>query len=340
LSEPTPHRRRPRYAGKYPRRFSEKYKELDPEKHPETIAKVLASGKTPAGSHVPIMVGEILDALQPKPGETAVDCTLGHGGHAREILRRIVPGGRLLGLDADPVELPKTKALLRAEGFGEDCFTARKSNFAGIQAALASIGADGADMILADLGVSSMQLDNPERGFTSKHAGPLDMRMNPSKGLPASVLLQRLRPESLAEILRDNSDEPHAEILAPALAGRTFSSTVEFANAIRAALSPRSEDEVKKSITRVFQAVRIEVNEEFAALDALLRALPFCLKPGGRVAILSFHSGEDRRVKKAFQTGHREGLFSEIARDVVRATAAECRANPRATSAKLRWARR
>jgi 16S rRNA (cytosine1402-N4)-methyltransferase len=195
-------------------------------------------------------------------------------------------------------------------------------------------------MILADLGVSSMQLDNPERGFTSKHAGPLDMRMNPSKGLPASVLLQRLRPESLAEILRDNSDEPHAEILAPALAGRTFSSTVEFANAIRAALSPRSEDEVKKSITRVFQAVRIEVNEEFAALDALLRALPFCLKPGGRVAILSFHSGEDRRVKKAFQTWHREGLFSEITRDVVRATSAECRANPRATSAKLRWARR
>ena len=340
MSEPTPHRRRPRYAGKYPRRFSEKYKELDPEKHPETIAKVLASGKTPAGSHVPIMVGEILDALQPKPGETAVDCTLGHGGHAREILRRIVPGGRLLGLDADPVELPKTEALLRAEGFGEDCFTARKSNFAGIQAALASIGADGADMILADLGVSSMQLDNPERGFTSKHAGPLDMRMNPSKGLPASVLLQRLRPESLAEILRDNSDEPHAEILAPALAGRTFSSTVEFANAIRAALSPGSEDEVKKSITRVFQAVRIEVNEEFAALDALLRALPFCLKPGGRVAILSFHSGEDRRVKKAFQAGHREGLFSEITRDVVRATSAECRANPRATSAKLRWARR
>ena len=340
MSEPTPHRRRPRYTGKYPRRFSEKYKELDPEKHPDTIAKVLASGKTPAGSHVPIMVGEILEALQPKPGETAVDCTLGHGGHTREILRRIVPGGRLLGLDADPVELPKTEALLRAEGFGEDCFKARKSNFAGIQAALASIGADGADMILADLGVSSMQLDNPERGFTSKHAGPLDMRMNPSKGLPASVLLERLRPESLAEILRDNSDEPHAEILAPALAGRTFSSTVEFANAIRAALSPRSDDEVKKSITRVFQALRIEVNEEFAALDALLRSLPFCLKPGGRVAILSFHSGEDRRVKKAFQAGHREGLFSEITRDVLRATPAECRANPRATSAKLRWARR
>lgn len=337
MSEPTPHRRRPRYSGKYPRRFEEKYKELDPEKHPETIAKVLASGKTPAGSHVPIMVGEILEVLDPKPGDLAVDCTLGHGGHTREILRLIMPGGRLLGLDADPIELPKTEALLRGEGFGEDCFTARKSNFAGIQAALAG---HGADVILADLGVSSMQLDNPERGFTSKHAGPLDMRMNPARGIPASKWLARIRPEAFAEILRDNSDEPHADLLAPLLAGHSFSSTIELAQAIREALSTRPESEVKKSVTRVFQAVRIEVNEEFAALDSLLRSLPFCLKPGGRVAILSFHSGEDRRVKKALQFGHREGIYSEIARDVIRATPAECRANPRATSAKLRWARR
>ena len=337
MNEPTPHRRRPRYSGKYPRRFEEKYKELDPEKHPETIAKVLASGKTPAGSHVPIMVPEILEALDPKPGNLAVDCTLGHGGHTREILRRILPGGRILGLDADPIELPKTEALLRAEGFGVDCFTAKKSNFAGLQAALAG---HGADVILADLGVSSMQLDNPERGFTSKHAGPLDMRMNPSRGIPASKWLERVRPEAFAEILRDNSDEPHADLLAPVLAGRTFSSTIDFAKAIREALSARPETEVKKSVARVFQAVRIEVNDEFAALDALLRSLPFCLQPGGRVAILSFHSGEDRRVKKAFQSGHREGIYSEIARDVIRATPAECRANPRATSAKLRWARR
>ena len=337
MSEPTPHRRRPRYSGKYPRRFEEKYKELDPEKHPETIAKVLASGKTPAGSHVPIMVHEILEALDPKPGDLAVDCTLGHGGHTREILRRILPGGRLLGLDADPIELPKTEALLRAEGFGEDCFKSKKSNFAGLQAALVG---HGADVILADLGVSSMQLDNPERGFTSKHAGPLDMRMNPSRGIPASKWLERVRPEAFAEILRDNSDEPHADLLAPVLAGRTFSSTIDFAKAIREALAARPETEVKKSVTRVFQAVRIEVNEEFAALDALLRSLPFCLKPGGRVAILSFHSGEDRRVKKAFQAGHREGVYSEVARDVLRATPDECRANPRATSAKLRWARR
>jgi 16S rRNA (cytosine1402-N4)-methyltransferase len=340
LNEPTPHRRRPRYSGKNPRRFSEKYKELDPEKHPETIAKVLASGKTPAGSHVPIMVGEILAALDPKPGELAVDCTLGHGGHARELLHKILPGGRLLGLDADPIELPRTESRLRGEGFGEDLLVIRKTNFAGIQAALASIGADGADMILADLGVSSMQLDNPARGFTSKHAGPLDMRMNPAKGIPASKWLERVTQAELAEILRENSDEPHAQILAPQLAAKSFSSTLELAQAIRAALSNRPEEELKKTVARVFQAIRIEVNEEFAALDALLRSLPFSLRLGGRVAILTFHSGEDRRVKKAFQAGQREGFYSEIARDVIRASAAECRANPRATSAKLRWARR
>ena len=337
MSEQTPHRRRPRYSGKYPRRFEEKYKELDPTKHPETVAKVLASGKTPAGSHVPIMVSEILEVLAPKPGDLAVDCTLGHGGHARQLLRRILPGGRLLGLDADPIELPRTDEILRGEGFGGDCLVVKKSNFAGIHAALEG---EEADVILADLGVSSMQLDNPVRGFTSKHAGPLDMRMNPSRGIPASTWLERVRPPALAEILRENADEPHAELLAHALAGRSFSSTIAFAAAIRAALPGRPDPEVKKSVTRAFQAVRIEVNDEFAALDALLRTLPMCLKPGGRVAILAFHSGEDRRVKKAFQAGHREGVYSEIAPDVLRAGPDECLANPRATSAKLRWARR
>ena len=340
MSEPTTHRRRPRYSGKYPRRFEEKYKELDPAMHPETVAKVLSSGKTPAGSHVPIMVAEILAALNPQPGELAVDCTLGHGGHTRELLHKILPGGRLIGLDADPIELPRTESRLRADGFGEDLLVVRKTNFAGIQAALASIGADRADVILADLGVSSMQLDNPARGFTSKHAGPLDMRMNPAKGIPASKWLERVTPAELAEILRENSDEPHAQILAPQLAAKSFSSTLELAQAIRAALSSRPEEELKKTVARVFQAIRIEVNEEFAALDTLLRSLPFSLRLGGRAAILTFHSGEDRRVKKAFQAGQREGFYSEIARDVIRASAAECRANPRSTSGKLRWARR
>jgi 16S rRNA (cytosine1402-N4)-methyltransferase len=341
VSEPEkPHRRRPRYSGKYPRRFEDKYKELDPEKYPETVAKVLASGKTPAGSHVPIMVAEILDTLAPRPGERAVDCTLGHGGHAREILARIQPGGQLLGLDVDPIEQPRTEARLRALGFGPETFLVRRSNFAGLPQALAAEGWSGANLVLADLGLSSMQIDTPARGFSVKVAGPLDMRMNPQKGQSASALLARLRPVSLAELLRENADEPRADLLARHLAGRKFVLTTELAAAIRAELPNISEDEREKSVRRVFQALRIAVNEEFTALDTLLRHLPECLNPGGRVAILTFHSGEDRRVKKAFQTALREGRFSAIAEDVIRPSADECRANPRATSAKLRWARR
>lgn len=338
MSEETPRRRRPRYSGKYPRRFDQKYKEL--ARNPDTLARVLASGKTPAGSHVPIMVEEILEALDPRSGEIAVDCTLGFGGHTRRLLARVAPGGHVIGLDADPLELPKTEAALRAEEFGGEVFTARKSNFAGLPAALVASGFSAADVIIADLGVSSMQLDNPARGFTWKTSGPLDMRMNPSRGLSASQWLLKAKPPELEQALRENADEPDAAILAGALAGRAFETTVDFVAAIRNALPKCPQDAVEKSIRRVFQAVRIVVNEEFSALDALLRSLPTSLNRGGRVAILTFHSGEDRRVKKAFQAFFREGVFEAISHDVIRATPQECRANPRATSAKLRWARR
>lgn len=336
MSEETPHRRRPRYSGKNPRKFSEKYKELNPEKYPETVAKVLASGKTPAGSHVPIMVREILEVLDPKPGELAVDCTLGWGGHAREILGKLTPGGRLIGLDVDPIEQPRTEARMRELGFGEDVFRVVRSNFAGLSKVL-----DGqkADCILADLGVSSMQLDTPERGFSVKIAGPLDMRMNPAKGEPASAWLAKIEAEELEEILRENSDEPKAAVLGRALAGRKFSETTELADAIRATLGKSSDDEQKKAVRRVFQAIRIAVNDEFGVLDRLLNQLPECLADRGRVAILTFHSGEDRRVKRAFEAALRDGRYTAIAQDVIRPGAEECRANPRATSTKLRWAR-
>jgi len=338
LSDPTPYRRRQRYSGKNPRRFEEKYKELSPEKYPETVERVLASGKTPAGSHVPVLVGEILEILRPQAGETAVDCTLGHGGHASAILQCLGPGGRLLGLDVDPLELPKTEARLRAAGFGEEVFKARQSNFAGLQWAMAAEVMERADCLLADLGVSSMQLDTPERGFSTKIAGPLDMRMNPGRGAPASQLVKKTLPAPLAAILRENADEPHAAMIASAIAGKDFPLTTGLAAAIRASLRFLPAEEIEKSVRRVFQALRIEVNEEFRALDSLLRVLPACLERGGRAAILTFHSGEDRRVKKAFQAGHRDGIYFSVARDVIRPTPAECRANPRASSAKLRWA--
>jgi len=337
-SAPAPHRRRPRYPGKHPRRFEHKYKELDPDRHPTTIAKVLASGKTPAGSHVPIMVDGILDVLRPQPGNLAVDCTLGHGGHARAILERIMPDGHLLGLDVDPLELPRAEERLGSAGFTTEQFTTVKSNFAGLPAAIAKIGRTGADIILADLGVSSMQLDNPDRGFSTKAEGPLDMRMNPSRGASAAQWLLKVSPHKLESVLRENSDEPHAQILGPILAGQSFTTTASLAAAIESALKRIPREERELSIRRVFQAIRIEVNEEFTALDTFLRLLPHCLNPGGRVAILTFHSGEDRRVKKSFQAAHREGLYREIARRVILAGSEERHANPRSTSAKLRWA--
>jgi len=332
------HHRRPRYPGKNPRRFEHKYKELAPAQHPDTIAKVLASGKTPAGSHVPILVDEILEVLHPRPGDFAVDCTLGHGGHAQALLTKILPGGHLLALDADPLELPRTEDRLRSAGFDSDQLTIIKSNFAGLPAALTKVGRPGADLILADLGVSSMQLDNPARGFSTKSDGPLDMRMNPSRGLTAAQWLQKVSPEKLSAILADNSDEPHATQLATVLAGHDFATTADLATAIQSALTSVPREERELSIRRVFQAIRIEVNEEFTALDTLLRVLPHCLNPGGRLAILTFHSGEDRRVKKALQSAHSAGLYQEIARRVIRASPTERHANPRSTAAKLRWA--
>jgi len=336
----TPHRRRPRYPGRNPRRFDQKYKEHAPERYPETVAKVIASGKTPAGSHLPIMIVETMAALGPKPGDIAVDCTIGYGGHAHELLKRITPGGRLLGLDVDPLELPKTESRLRGLGFGPDVFVVRRSNFAGLTQALAAEGLAGADCVLADLGVSSMQIDTPDRGFSVKVPGPLDMRMNPNRGQPASALLHKMRELDLEALLVENADEPHAARLAEALAGRSIEQTVALAEAVREVLAHIRDEEREKSVRRVFQALRIAVNDEFGALDGLLRQLPQCLNPGGRVAIVTFHSGEDRRVKNAFRVGLRDGLYAAVADTIITPDADECRSNPRASAAKLRWARR
>jgi 16S rRNA (cytosine1402-N4)-methyltransferase len=334
------HRRRPRYAGKHPRRFEQKYKEHDPLRFTETVEKVIASGKTPAGTHRPVMTAEILEVLAPGPGDIAVDCTLGYGGHAEALLQKILPGGHLVGIDIDPIELPKTEARLRVQGFGPIAFSAHHSNYAGISRALTSAGYPGADLVIADLGVSSMQLDNPERGFSYKGTGPLDLRMNPLRGQPASALLARIAPAQLRELLEQNADEPRAEALATALAGKQCLTTIDLVHRIHNALPRLGKEEREFTVRRVFQALRIEVNDEFAALEHLLRSLPHCLKPGGRAAILTFHSGEDRRVKKAFEASLGVGVYDRISADVIRPGAEERRENPRSTPAKLRWARR
>jgi len=338
----TRHVRRKRYKGTHPRRFSEKYKELNPEKFAADIEKVVARGQTPAGMHRPICVNEIMNILQPKPGETALDATLGFGGHTRELLDHLLPGGHLFAVDVDTVELPKTEKRLRELGFGPDVLTIRKLNFAGI-AQLLPETSGGFDCILADLGVSSMQLDDPQRGFSYKLDGPLDLRLNPQRGKPASELLRSIDTKALADLLSKNADEPHARIIAEAVctSAEPLTTTKALAERVGQALEAAHisvGEEIRNSQQRTFMALRITVNDEFGVLDRFLELLPWCMKTGGRAAILSFHSGEDRRVKKAFQKGVRSGIYSEAAPTPARASSAERRSNPRSSCAKLRWA--
>jgi 16S rRNA (cytosine1402-N4)-methyltransferase len=335
------HKRRTRYRGTHPRAFGEKYKELNPERYAGDVEKVIARGDTLAGSHRPIMVAEVVQVLRPRPGEIAVDGTLGYGGHASAILPALLPGGRLYGLDVDPAELPKTEARLRAKGFTPDVLQVRRLNFAALPQLLAEEGLSGVNSFLADLGVSSMQMDNPARGFTFKREGPLDLRMNPEKGQPASALLAAMGEEKLTRLLEENADEPYAEAIARVLTARrgALATTTALAAAVREALPAEKREEAgDDAVRRTFQALRIAVNREFSALDTLLHVLPYCLNPGGRAAILTFHSGEDRRVKRAFQDGLERGLYSTISPTVLRPTPEERYANPRASSAKLRWA--
>lgn len=342
------HRRRPRYRGKNPRRFEEKYKERDPERYAADVAKVLAAGKTPAGSHRPILVSEILEVLDPKPGELFVDCTLGYGGHASRLLERLAPDGRLIGLDADTIEIEKTRARLAAAGWHEPVFRAVRTNFAGLPQVLAEAGMSGVDGLLADLGISSMQLDNPERGFTFKADGPLDLRLNSTRPPSAAQWLHRVTARELERALREHADEPEATLLATELcrwrATAPLERTGQLAEAVRAILArarhSSDAEAVDSTVRRCFQALRIAVNDEFGALERLLAALPAALNPGGRVAILSFHSGEDRRVKQALRAGFDAGVYSAISDEVIRPGPEERRDNPRSKSAKLRWARR
>lgn len=340
------HKRRVRYSGTHPKRFEEKYKEHDPEKYADTVAKVISKGSTPAGMHISIMVKEILEVLRIKPGEKGLDATLGYGGHSRKMLEQLEGNGHLYALDVDPIEIKKTTERLRQAGFGEDLLSVIQTNFAN----LAEVGAKHGpfDFLLADLGVSSMQIDNPARGFSYKLEGPLDLRLDPEHGVSAAERLRELTADEFEGMLVENSDEPYAAQIAAEVykrfrRGEKIDTTTALAQAVEAALSflPESKEKkdlIKKTNQRVFQALRIDVNSEFEVLESFLDALPDVMAPGGRVAILTFHSGEDRLVKKAFKRYYNEGIFSEISRDVIRPSAEECRANGRARSTKLRWA--
>lgn len=338
------HKRRPRYKGTHPRTFQEKYKEHDPENYRSDVEKIIESGKTPAGMHIPILVDEILEVLQIQPGQTGYDATLGYGGHTRRMLAQLQGQGHLYATDVDPIEMEKTRARLASAGFGPELLTIQHRNFADVDQVAPGVLFD---FVLADLGVSSMQIDDPTRGFTFKQDGPLDLRLDPSSGVTAAERLRQLDQEELENLLVENSDEPYADRIAKAVIqvfrrGGTVDTTRQLYALIEGALSflPAGERKkaVKKSCQRTFQALRIDVNSEFEVLYAFLDKLPHVLKPGGRAAILTFHSGEDRLVKQAFRQQYREGLYSDIAQEVTRPSPQECRRNPRAHSTKLRWA--
>jgi 16S rRNA (cytosine1402-N4)-methyltransferase len=346
MEESDPKRiRRVRYKGTHPKAFSEKYKELKPEQYKEDIEKVMEQGRTPAGMHRSICVKEIMEFLQIVPGQTGLDATLGYGGHCLEMIKSVLPGGKLYAIDVDPFELPRTRDRMASMGYGPDVLVIRKMNFSGID--LIALESGILNFVLADLGVSSMQIDNPERGFSFKVEGPLDLRLNPKTGKSAASLLKSISKDELEDIFRINSDEPYAELLASAIVtciseGNEIATTTDLRDLISQTLAflpaDTRKEEIRKTCQRSFQALRIEVNDEFGVLDQFLHKLPEVLAPGGRIAILSFHSGEDRRVKKSFQYYFREGIYREVAPDPIRATPEECHANPRARSAKLRWA--
>lgn len=338
------HQRRKRYSGTHPKHFDEKYKEHQPEKYASEIDKIIAKGRTPAGMHLPIMVKEILDILQVTPGQIGIDATLGYGGHTQKILEQLNGKGHLYSLDVDSIEIVKTEQRLRQLGYDEQLWSACNINFKELDQVLPE--GIKADFILADLGVSSMQLDNPQRGFSYKNNGPLDLRLNPTSGIPASELLMELTCKEIEEMLIEYSDEPYASQIAAAIVKNKSRGYIETTSQLRQiiiealAFLPKNQKEeiIKKTCQRVFQAIRIEVNQELTALETFLSQLPNILNNQGKVAILTFHSGEDRLVKKYFKEGFQQGIYQEIAQEVIRPTMEECYQNPRAKSAKLRYA--
>ena len=339
------HKRRVHYSGKYPKKFEEKYKEHQPEKYQDMIEHVIRKGNTPAGMHLSIMVQEILDFLQIQPGETGFDATLGYGGHTKAMLECLKGQGHMYATDVDPIESAKTKKRLEEQGFGERILTIKLQNFCTIDEIAKEVG--GFDFLLADLGVSSMQIDNPKRGFSFKVDGPLDLRLNQETGISAAERLKTITKEELAGMLYENSDEPYCEELAKAITdeirkGNAIDTTTKLREIIGKTLDFLPEKEkketIKKTCQRTFQALRIDVNREFEVLYEFMEKLPDALRPGGRAAILTFHSGEDKLVKKALKQGYKDGIYLDYAKDVIRPSAQECAQNGRARSTKMRWA--
>ena len=289
-------------------------------------------------THVPVLLSEVLEILDPKPGQLVVDCTVGLGGHSLELLKRVSPGGTLVGLDLDPRNLDIARPRLEEAG---GSFELHHANFAGLLKVLAGRKADA---LLADLGVSSPHLDDPARGFSLRRPGPLDMRLDPTRGPTAADLVNRMGERELADAIYELGDEGDSRRIARLIVERRRRGRIETTDALvdviceaRRFTRHRAAGAKLHPATRTFQALRILVNRELENLDALMTVIPAALKPGGRAAVISFHSGEDRRVKRAFRDGKAAGIYEDVGK-LVRPTEDEARSNPRARSSKLRWA--
>lgn len=335
------HRRRKRYRGTHPRSFEEKYKEHRAD--PVALAKAKGRGSTPASAHWPIMLDEVAESLEPLAGATILDCTLGWGGHAEELARRAGPRGSLIALDRDGEELKRAADRLRGLGLS---LRARQSNFADARKVLKDLGLDGVDALLADLGVSSMQLDRPERGMSFKASGPLDMRMDRSRGKTATQWLSSATKLEIEDVLRRYGQEPDAQAIAAKLSylavrGKTPQTTGELAGVIGEAkkLKPgrfrKKDASATHPAARTFQALRIVVNAELSALASLLGELPKVMRPGGRAALLCFHSGEEALIKSNWREQAAAGLWRGLPESPLKPSPDEIRANPRARSARL-----
>jgi len=349
------HRRRARYSGSHPRKFDQRYKELNAERYPEMQEHIRTKGRTPAGTHVPVLVQEVLGILNPDRGHVVCDCTIGYGGHAIEFLKQIGPSGRLIGFDVDSANLERARHRLMAAGkaFGwEPNISLYRRNYAGVAEILAREGLDGVDILFADVGVSSMQVDDPARGFSYKHPdSPLDMRMDDRIKRSAADLLRTISQAELSRALWELSDEPNHEQISqciveqrqfqPIARTRDLILLIFQANGItEKQWQKRTERGALHPAARTFQALRILVNDELSALRHLLRMAPTALRSDGRLGIISFHSGEDRLVKKALHEGYHSGIYAATSPHIIQAGAKEVSDNPRSSSARFRWARR
>jgi 16S rRNA (cytosine1402-N4)-methyltransferase len=290
--------------------------------------------------HVPVLLKEAIDFLAIKRGGTYIDATVGLGGHSLEIAKRLGAPGRLIGLDKDPAALDETRARLISSG-GEDWpeVSLLHGSFAEIGERFEAASADG---LLADLGVSSLQLDTPSRGFSFQAEGALDMRMNTQAGPTAEQVVNEVDEVTLANLIYEFGEERRSRRIARAIVrSRPIRTTAELADVVSAAARPMNQAERKiHPATRTFQALRIFVNHELDDLRALLNVAPRVLKPGGRIVIISFHSLEDRIVKDAFREGAKQGHYKLLTKKPVTAGEEELDRNPRSRSAKMRAAER